>query len=123
MIIFAIVAIGLLMYIGLRSMKKEGMTQHLSVVSYEYEDEQNNVITGTMKARDIGATPIIWDDPHGDEIWEWREEYVDDNMIYLVSTNRPVLEELMLDLKNGKYIWKPDPNNPEIDFQITGAQF
>jgi|LauGreSuBDMM15SN_2_FD.fasta_scaffold08155_3 hypothetical protein len=117
-IIFAIVAIGLAVYVGLRSMRKEGMNQHLSVVNYVGE----NGFNGTMKARDIGATPIIWDDPHGDENWEWEEREYNNKAIYLVSRNRQVPEELLLDLENGYYIWKPDPNNPEMYFQITGTE-
>lgn len=114
----AIIAVGLVVYIVTRSMKKEGMTQHLSVVSYS-----GNEIIGQMKARDINATPVIWDDPHGGENWEWEEKEYNDKAIYLVSRNRQPVEELLLDFTKGQYLWKPDPNKQDVlTYQITGAQ-
>jgi hypothetical protein len=132
----AIIAVGLVIYIATLSMKKEGMFQqgmpqqgmpqqgmpqqgmleHLSVVYYS-----GNGTTGQMNV--IDTNPIIWADPHGNDVWQWEEKSYGDGQIKLVSRNRNPVEELLLDFTKSQYLWKPDPNNQNVvAYQITGAQ-
>jgi hypothetical protein len=135
-IVFAIIAIGLVVYIGLRSMRKEGMTPppRLSQVTYAFQVEGKK----TRGILNRTGESMTWRDRIIDEnsawtsnIWLWDQiaEPDENGNIYFVSNrdhdeHQGSDEKLTVNVKTKKYIWQPDPNKNETsEYEIIDLEY
>jgi len=115
-LLFIIVFLGI--YLALRYYK-EGLTT-ASLKDSRVVNSINYTLGGQPYTMNASR---VWSDPHGNDVWVWKEEAsTDPNLVKLnaISPNHPG-QTLTLDLDNNQYIWTEVPGKDPIVGVITST--
>jgi hypothetical protein len=83
----------------------------LNTLSYEVPGESVNTMTSHR----------VWMDPHGNEMWLWREDVTEDPKIITMKAISPKHngQTLSLDLDKKEYKWTVPPEKEPVVFPIS----